>query len=50
MLSLLGKGQSMLNLDDPHGAIACFDEVLTLEPKTLKPGSGKAQRWRRFTV
>ncbi len=28
---LLGKGQSMLNLDDPEGALACFDEILSLK-------------------
>jgi len=28
---LLGKGQSMLNLDNPEGALACFDEILALE-------------------
>jgi tetratricopeptide (TPR) repeat protein len=29
---LLGKGQSMLNLDNPEEALACFDEALSLEP------------------
>jgi tetratricopeptide (TPR) repeat protein len=29
---LLGKGQSMLNLDDAQAAVACFDEVLAIEP------------------
>ncbi len=29
---LLGKGQSMLSLDDAQGAVACFDEVLTINP------------------
>lgn len=33
---LLGKGQSMLNLDDAQAAIACFDEVLTLEPNNAE--------------
>jgi len=28
---LLGKGQSLLNLDQPEEALACFDEVLALE-------------------
>ncbi len=28
---LLGKGQSMLNLDDPEGALTCFDEILSLK-------------------
>lgn len=29
---LLGKGQSMLHLDNAEGALACFDEALALEP------------------
>jgi tetratricopeptide (TPR) repeat protein len=29
---LLGKGQSMLNLDQAEAALACFDEVLALAP------------------
>lgn len=29
---LMGKGQSMLNLDDAQAAIACFEEVLAVEP------------------
>ena len=29
---LLGKGQSLLHLDQPENAIASFDEVLTLDP------------------
>ena len=29
---LLGKGQSLLNLDQAEEALACFDQVLTLEP------------------
>lgn len=29
---LLGKGQSMLNLDKAEAALACFDEALALEP------------------
>jgi tetratricopeptide (TPR) repeat protein len=33
---LLGKGQSMLNLDDAQAAVACFDEVLTLDPKNTE--------------
>jgi tetratricopeptide (TPR) repeat protein len=28
----LGKGQSLLNLDQAEAALACFDEVLALEP------------------
>jgi tetratricopeptide (TPR) repeat protein len=34
--SLLGKGQSMLNLDDAKDAIACFDEVLTIDPNNAE--------------
>jgi tetratricopeptide (TPR) repeat protein len=33
---LLGKGQSMLNLDDAQAAAACFDEVLTIEPQNAE--------------
>ena len=33
---LLGKGQSMLNLDDPKAAIACFEEVLAIEPNNAE--------------
>ena len=29
---LLGKGQSLLNLDQAEEALACFDQVLTLDP------------------
>jgi len=29
---LVGKGQSLLSLDKPEEALACFDEVLALEP------------------
>ena len=29
---LLGKGQSMLNLDQAEAALACFDEALELDP------------------
>jgi tetratricopeptide (TPR) repeat protein len=29
---LLGKGQSLLNLDKSEEAMACFDEILTLHP------------------
>ena len=28
---LLGKGESLLNLDKPHDAIGCFDEILGLD-------------------
>jgi len=30
--SLLGKGESLLNLDKAEAALACFDEALTLAP------------------
>lgn len=36
--SLLGKGQSLLNLAKPDEAIACFDEVLAHDP-------GHAEAW-----
>jgi TolA-binding protein len=29
---LLGKGQSLLNLDQTEAAVACFDQVLALDP------------------
>ena len=30
---LLGKGQTLLNLDQPEGAIECFNEVIALDSK-----------------
>ena len=30
---LLGKGQSLLNLDDADGALACFEQALALQPR-----------------
>ena len=33
---LLGKGQSMLNLDDAHAAVACFDEALAIDPSNAE--------------
>ena len=30
---LLGKAQSILNLDDAEGALACFEQALLLEPR-----------------
>lgn len=40
---LLGKGQSLLHLNKPEEAIACFDEVLSMDPANvealLKKGS-----------
>lgn len=33
---LLGKGQSMLNLDDARAAVTCFDEVLAIQPNNAE--------------
>lgn len=33
---LLGKGQSLLNTDNPEVALGCFDEVLTLDPNNTE--------------
>jgi tetratricopeptide (TPR) repeat protein len=33
---LLGKGQSLLNLDKAEEALVCFDEALTLEPNNAE--------------
>jgi tetratricopeptide (TPR) repeat protein len=33
---LLGKGQALLNLDAPEQALACFDEVLGLDPNNAE--------------
>jgi tetratricopeptide (TPR) repeat protein len=33
---LLGKGQSMLNLDNAEAALACFDEALALHPNNTE--------------
>lgn len=33
---LLGKGQSLLNLDDVQGAVACFDQVLKIDPSNAE--------------
>src|SRR5262249_22156645 len=33
---LLGKGQSMLNLDKPEEALGCFEQVLGLEPENAE--------------
>ena len=33
---LLGKGQTLLNLGQPEGALGCFDEVLALEPENAE--------------
>ena len=33
MAMILGKGQSLLSLDKPEEAIACFDEAIALDPR-----------------
>jgi tetratricopeptide (TPR) repeat protein len=33
---LLGKGQSLLNLDKPEEALVCFDEALAMEPNNAE--------------
>jgi tetratricopeptide (TPR) repeat protein len=33
---LLGKGQSMLNLDDAQSAVECFDEALKIDPRNAE--------------
>ena len=33
---LLGKGQSMLSLDDAQAALDCFDQVLSLDPRNAE--------------
>ena len=48
---LLGKGQSLLHLDQAEEAMACFDEALDLDPKNaealVKKGTA-LERLRRF--
>jgi len=48
---LLGKGQSLLNLDQAEEALACFDEVLALEPdraEALVKKGAALERLRKF--
>lgn len=33
---LMGRGQSMLSLDDAEAAVSCFDEVLSLDPNNAE--------------
>jgi tetratricopeptide (TPR) repeat protein len=33
---LLGKGQSMLNLDDAQSAVDCFDQALRVDPRNAE--------------
>ena len=49
---LLGKGQSLLNLDQAEEALACFDQVLTLEPnhpEALVKKGAALERLRSWT-
>jgi tetratricopeptide (TPR) repeat protein len=48
---LLGKGQSLLNLEQAEEALACFDEVLALEPdraEALVKKGAALERLRKF--
>jgi tetratricopeptide (TPR) repeat protein len=48
---LLGKGQSLLNVDKPEEALACFDEVLALEahnPEALVKKGAALERLRKL--
>jgi len=48
---LLGKGQTLLNLGQPEGALDCFDEVLAIEPDNAEVHLRKGmalERLRRF--
>jgi tetratricopeptide (TPR) repeat protein len=47
---LLGKGQSLLNLDHAEEALACFDEILTLDvnhPEALVKKGAALERLRK---
>jgi len=48
---LLGKGQSLLNLDKPDEAVACFDQVLALDanhPEALVKKGAALERLRKL--
>ena len=48
---LLGKGQSLLNLDQPEEALACFDQVLALDanhPEALVKKGAALERLRKL--
>jgi len=48
---LLGKGQSLLNLDKPEEAVACFDQVLALDarhPEALVKKGAALERLRKL--
>jgi len=42
---LLGKGQSLLNLDQAEEALACFDEVLALDASHPEALVKKGATW-----
>jgi tetratricopeptide (TPR) repeat protein len=46
--SLLGKGQSLLNLEKPEEALACFDEILATEPRHAEALMKKAAAFERL--
>jgi len=46
--SLLGKGQSLLNLEKVEEALACFDEILTSEPRHVETLMKKAAALERL--
>ena len=52
VMLLLSKGQTLLKLDQPEEALACFDEVLALEPgqveALLKKGAALERLQRRL--
>ena len=45
---LLGKGQSLLHLDQPENAIVCFDEVLTIDPKNTEAHVKKGTAYEKL--
>jgi tetratricopeptide (TPR) repeat protein len=46
--SLLGKGQSLLNLEKVEEALACFDEILATEPRHVETLMKKAAALERL--
>jgi len=45
---LLGKGQSLLHLDQAENALKCFDEVLVLDPKNTEAYVKKGAAYERL--
>jgi tetratricopeptide (TPR) repeat protein len=45
---LLGKGQSMLNLDNAEAAAACFEEALAIEPRNAEAWVRKGTAFERM--